>query len=228
MNSVCKIIKDFPRLSPALIERFRNIPASNVDDCLGRTAAIDPRIAPMGKGKLLGSAFTVRLPAGDNLMLHAAMDLAKPGDVIMIDAEGALKPAIFGELMASYMRSRGIAGAVCDGAIRDRDALAEMDDFPVYARAAVPDGPLKEGPGEIGVPVMIGGKTVCPGDLIIGDCDGVIVVPAALAEETLPAAEAVVLKEADILEHILKDGSFPRPWVAEKLAALGCETAEQR
>lgn len=223
MPAGCKIIKDFQRPGAALVERFRGVPVANIDDCMNRIAAVDAAIEPIGHGQLLGTAFTVRVPQGDNLMFHAAMDMAKPGDVIVIDAGGFTDRAIFGELMATYCRTRGIRGIVCDGAIRDRAALSEMEDFPVYARAATPNGPYKNGPGEINVPVVIGGKLVNPGDIIVGDNDGVIIIAPHLANELADAAEAIAQKEAGIMGHILKDGTYIRPWVDEKLKEIGCE-----
>lgn len=222
-NIGCRIIRDFQRPDPALVGRFRGLPVANIDDCMNRIAAVDAAIEPIGTGQLLGTAFTVRVPQGDNLMFHAAMDLAKPGDVIVIDAGGFTDRAIFGELMATYCKSRGIRGIVCDGAIRDRGGLAEMEEFPVYARSATPNGPYKNGPGEINVPVVIGGKLVRPGDIIVGDDDGVIVIPPEFAAEIADAAAAVGKKEAVIMEHILQDGIYIRPWVEEKLKEIGCE-----
>lgn len=156
-------------------------------------------------------------------MFHAAMDLAKPGDVIVIDAGGFTDRAIFGELMSTYCRSRGIVGIVCDGAIRDRNGIAAMENFHVYARSATPNGPYKNGPGEINVPVVIGGKLVRPGDIIVGDDDGVIIIDPAIADEIATATEGVEKKEADIMDHILNDGTYIRPWVDDKLKEIGCE-----
>lgn len=223
MSVGCKIRKDFERPAKELVARFKDMPVANIDDNMGRIAAVDKTIEPIGKGQLLGTAFTVRVPQGDNLMFHAAMDLAKPGDVIVIDAGGFDDRAIFGELMATYCKTRGIKGIVCDGAIRDRGGLAAMEDFPVYARSATPNGPYKNGPGEINVPVVIGGKVVNPGDIIVGDDDGVIIISPAIAEEIADATLAVEKKEADIMKHILEDGTYIRPWVDEKLKEIGCE-----
>lgn len=224
MSIGCKIIRDFERPSAELIARFCDLPVANIDDCMGRIAAVDAAIEPVGsKGQLLGPAFTVRVPQGDNLMLHVAMDLAKPGDVIVIDAGGFEDRAIFGELMATYCKVRGIRGIVCDGAIRDRDGLAALESFHVYARAATPNGPYKNGPGEINVPVCVGGRLVRPGDIVIGDDDGVLFVSPEIAASLADAAQAVKAKEDAIMEHILKDSSYIRPWVDEKLAEIGCE-----
>ena len=220
----CKIIRNFQRPDPTLVERFRGMPVANIDDCMNRIAAVDAAIKPIGyKGQLLGTAFTVKVAQGDNLMFHAAMDLTKPGDVVVIDAGGFTERAIFGELMAAYCKSRGVRGIICDGAIRDYDGLAEMKDFQVYARSATPNGPYKNGPGEINTPVVIGGRLVYPGDIIVGDQDVVLFISPAIAEQIAHATEEVEKKEAVIMEHIVKDGTYVRPWVAEKLKEIGCE-----
>lgn len=220
----CKIIKDFKRPAQELVDLFKGMPVANIDDCMGRVAAVDSAIKPVGyKGQLLGTAFTVKVPQGDNLMFHAAMDLAKPGDVIVIEAGGFENRAIFGELMATYCKVRGIKGIVCDGAIRDYTGLKELEDFWVYARSATPDGPYKNGPGEINVPVIIGGRTVKPGDIVVGDDDGVLFIDPEVAKELAAATEKVQEMENGIMNHILKDGTYIRPWVEKKLHEIGCE-----
>ena len=223
MSVGCKIIRDFPRPDPSLVELFRDLPVANIDDCMERTAAVEAAIIPLGKGQLLGTAFTVRVAHGDNLMLHAAMDLAKPGDVIVIDAGGFTERAIFGELMATYCKVRGVRGIVCDGAIRDADKLAAMADFQVYARAATPNGPYKNGPGEINVPVIIGGRIVYPGDIVVGDADGVLFVRPENAKQLAEATRAVGAKEAEIMRNILENGTYIRPWVDDLLKKINCE-----
>ena len=188
-----------------------------------RTAAVESSIVPIGKGQLLGTAFTVQVAQGDNLMFHAAMDLAKPGDVIVIDAGGFTERAIFGELMATYCKVRGIRGIVCDGAIRDAEGLAAMEDFPVYAKAVTPNGPYKNGPGQINVPVVIGGKVVHPGDIVVGDIDGVLFIRPENARQLAEATLAVGRKEAEIMRHIMEDGTYIRPWVDTLLQQINCE-----
>jgi len=223
MSIGCKIVRDFERPAKELVELFRDIPAANIDDCMGRTAAVDAGIKPVGKnGQLLGTAFTVRVPQGDNLMFHAAMDLAKPGDVIVIDAGGYVDRSILGELMATYCKVRGVRGIICDGAIRDQDGLAEMEGFPVYARGANPNGPYKNGPGEINVPVCIGGRVVKPGDIVVGDGDGVVFIDPADAQTVYAAVQKVQAMEAGIMDKILNEGTYIRPWVDEKLREIGC------
>ena len=140
----------------------------------------------------------------------------------MIDAGGFEDRAIFGELMATYCRERGVRGIVVDGAIRDYGGLAAMENFRVYARAATPNGPYKNGPGEINVPVVIGGKIVHPGDIIVGDDDGVMIISPEVADEIADETIRVQNKEADIMKHILEDKTYIRPWVDEKLKEIGC------
>lgn len=223
MSVGCKIIRDFQRPDPELVELFRGLPVANIDDNMERTAAVESSIVPIGKGQLLGTAFTVQVAQGDNLMFHAAMDLAKPGDVIVIDAGGFTERAIFGELMATYCKVRGIRGIVCDGAIRDAEGLAAMEDFPVYAKAVTPNGPYKNGPGQINVPVVIGGKVVHPGDIVVGDSDGVLFIRPENARQLAEATLAVGRKEAEIMRHIMEDGTYIRPWVDTLLQQINCE-----
>lgn len=122
--------------------------------------------------------------------------------------------------MATYCRSRGIKGIVCEDAIRDRGGLAAMEDFHVYAHSATPNGPYKNDPGEINVPVVIGGKLVYPGDIVVGDDDGVLFIRPPMAEALAEATKAVEQKEAGIMDHILNDGTYIRPWVDEKLKEI--------
>ena len=222
MNVGCRIISDFPRPDPELVKQFAGMPVANIDDCMGRIAAVHQSIRPLNKTPLLGVAFTIRLPQGDNLMFHKAMDMAKPGDVIIMDAGGFDDRSIFGELMAAYCQVRGLAGLVVDGAIRDYDTLSQMD-FPIYAKSVTPNGPYKNGPGEINVPIVVGGKLVRPGDILVGDQDGLIIVQPEVAQDVLEKTRAVMKKEAGIQRDILEKGIYPRPWVDEKLAEIGCE-----
>lgn len=221
-NIGCKIIRDFKRPSSELINGFKDIPVANIDDCMNRTAAVDQSIKPYNKSNVLGPAFTIKVPEGDNLMFHVAMDLAKPGDVIVIDAGGSLSRSILGELMITYCQSRKLGGVIVDGCIRDVDAISELD-FPVYAKGVTPNGPYKNGPGEINTLVVIGGRPVCPGDIIVGDQDGIVIIKPEDAEELLIKAKEICEKEKKIIETIENEGTFIRPWVDEKLKELNCE-----
>ena len=221
-NIGCKIVTDFPRPSKELVEKFRGLPVANIDDCMNRTAAVRPEICPLNHVPLLGVAFTVKVAEGDNLMFHKAMDMAKPGDVIVIDAGGDISRSIFGEIMAQYCKMRGVAGLLVDGSVRDRDELAEMD-MPSDARGATPNGPYKNGPGEIGTTISFGGIVVRPGDIVVGDGDGVLFIHPEEAEELAAKARATSEKEAVWIDNIKKTGKFDRPWVDAKLKEIGCE-----
>jgi regulator of RNase E activity RraA len=170
---------------------------------------------------MVGTAFTVKTRPGDNLMVHKALDMAEPGDVIVVDAGGALENAIVGELMAGWAQKRGLAGFVIDGAIRDSEALSEGD-FPVYAAGVTHRGPYKDGPGEINGVVTVAGMVVRPGDLIAGDHDGVVAIAPEDAERVIAAAEAQHRKEQSSLAAIAA-GTYDRKWVDEALKARGCD-----
>jgi RraA family protein len=208
------------RADSALLERLARLPVSNVSDNMlrGHGASLQPFHR---SGRMVGTAFTVRTRPGDNLMVHKAIDMAAPGDVIVVDAGGALENAIIGELMAGWAARRGVAGIVIDGAIRDSEVLS-AGDFPVYAIGVTHRGPWKDGPGEINVPVCIDGMVVMPGDLIAGDHDGVLAIPQHDALRVIEAAEAQYRKEQASLAAIAA-GSWDRTWVDEALRARGCD-----
>lgn len=182
-----RIYEDFDRPERSLIERFAGIPSSNIGDMMNRLQCMRSELKPYNDKPLLGPAFTVKAPCGDNLILHHALDLAKPGDIIVIDGEGCTDRSLFGEIMIDYAAKRGIAGLVVDGAIRDTDA-ARKADIPVYAIAATPQGPYKHGPGEINVPIACCGQVVFPGDILVGDEDGIVVIRPQWAEELAETA----------------------------------------
>lgn len=192
-----------PLADPKLIEAFSKIPVANISDNLERlSGAVGLR--PFHNGKVMaGTALTVRTRTGDNRAIHEALEIIRPGDVIVVDGGGDTSRALIGEIMSSAAAMRGAAGFVLDGAIRDAAELAKSG-FPVFARAAIHLGPYKNGPGEINVPVSIGGMTVNPGDIVIGDADGIVAFPQEIAEELLKAAQAQSAKEEAILKGIAK------------------------
>lgn len=162
-----------------------------VADAMHRLGAMDGGIGPVWpEARLAGPAITVWVRAGDNALIHEAIALAEPGDVLVVNAQGSLAHAVLGELMALAGLSRGLAGVVVDGAIRDTTALAELH-FPVFARGACASGPLKDGTGEIGFPIACGGVVCAPGDLVLADGDGVVVIPATDAEPVLAQAALI-------------------------------------
>jgi RraA family protein len=221
-NIGCQIVSDFERPSKELVELFRDMQVANIGDCMSRTAAVNYSINPYNESNVLGTAFTVKVPAGDNLLLHKAMDMMKPGDVAVIAAGGETERAILGEIMITYMKTRGVAGILVDGCIRDADAISIMD-IPVYAKGTTPNGPYKNGPGEINTVVSFAGQVVHPGDIVVGDRDGIIFIRPQDAEELAKKVQAVQLKEANIISDIVNKGIYPRPWVDEILDPLNCE-----
>lgn len=221
MNIGYCIKNDFPRPSAELLAKFDGIPVPNIGDAMNRTAAISAQITPVNNVRLTGTAYTVRVPAGDNLLFYYAIDNARPGDVIVVDGGGFEERALCGEIMATYAAKRGIAGFVINGAIRDKVELSGMN-FPVFARAACPNGPYKNGPGEINVPVNIGGRIVCPGDILVGDGNGLVVVRPEDAENVLASAQAVMKKEAGMMKEIEEQGKMSLGWMYEKITNDQC------
>jgi len=185
-----------------LIAGFRLASTALISDNLSRLPGA-PGIRPFHRltGVMAGRALTVRTRGGDNLYIHKALEMVRPGDVIVVDGGGDVTRALIGEIMTSIAASRGAAGFVLDGAIRDAGAMSRSD-FPCFARAATHRGPYKNGPGEINVPISVGGMIVNPGDIIVGDDDGIVAFPVAGADELLAAVRAQAEREQSILQSI--------------------------
>ena len=210
-------------VTDADIERFRTLPVANVSDVMNRIPAAGPSLRPMHRaGALAGRALTVRTRPGDNLLIHKALDMAEPGDVILVEDQGDLANAISGENMMLWAARRGLAGVVVDGAMRDADSIGKMN-FPVYARGINPRGPHKAGPGEINVPIACGGVAVQPGDIVVGDADGVLVIPRQDGEAVLAKARNKLAQELATRTAIMS-GTWDRSaYTEERFRALGCE-----
>jgi regulator of RNase E activity RraA len=204
-------------VDPELLDRARHVPAAALSDSLERRAGciglrpVGDSLHGLGGLSMAGTALTVRTRPGDNLTVHKALDLARPGDVLLVDARGEVVNAIVGELMTSYALSRGIGALVIDGAVRDVADIS-AGGLPVYARGVSHLGPYKTGPGEIHGPVSVGGVTIHDGDLVVGDHDGVVVVPRDRAPEVVAAAEVVVRNETAALRAIAA-GDWDRSWI---------------
>jgi regulator of RNase E activity RraA len=209
-----------PAVDPALLDAFRGVPTPIASDNMARLFAGGTGLRPYHDGTpLIGTALTVRTRPGDNLMVHKAIDLAEPGDVIVVDAGGDLTNAIIGEIMTTLAAKKGIAGFVIDGAVRDTDSMVTQP-FAVYARGVTHRGPYKDGPGEINGLVSIGGMPVRPGDIVIGDADGVLVIPRDGAADIAALCHAQMAREKVILASIA-DGTVDRTWVDAALKARG-------
>lgn len=221
-----RIKKNFERIDSSIISGFKGIPTPNIGDVMGRMGAMNHSIKSVNKQgvHIVGSAFTVKTHPSDNLLVHKAMDLAQPGDIIVIDACGDMGNAILGEIMCHYAKVKGIVGYIVDGPVRDLAGIAELG-FPVFAKGGTPRGPYKEGPGEINTIISCGNVAISPGDLIVGDDDGVIVIPKADAKDILEKATAFSNKEKEIIQSIY-DGKWDRTWVDEVLTTKGCEIIE--
>ncbi|GKS75323.1 RraA family protein [Acidovorax sp. SUPP950] len=207
-------------VSDALLAQYRGFQVANISDAMSRTTGTSS-LKPFHKrdGGLAGRALTVRTRPGDNLMVHHAIDTCAPGDVIVVDAGGVGPNAIIGEIMLALLIARGAAGIVIDGLIRDSDAIGQHS-LAVYARGVAHRGPYKDGPGELHVPVTIDGMVVHPGDIVVGDGDGLLAVPPEEAEDIAARVEAIERIEADALQAIA-EGRADRSWVERTLREKG-------
>ena len=193
-----------PQAVPAVIDVLRTIPVALVSDQMHRIVGTGELRKYHRSGPLVGTAVTVRVRRGDNLGILRAYDHCRPGDVMVIDGGGDTTQALLGEIMSTHAERMGLAGLVVDGAIRDVAAISQKD-FPVFARGHIHRGPYKDGPFEINVPVCIGGMSVLPGDIVMGDDDGLIAFPPEEAPRLIELAQAQAAKEAATLQAILED-----------------------
>ena len=217
-----KILKRTRKVGADVAERFARLPVANVSDSMSRLTAGGARLRPMHEsGGLAGPALTVKTAPGDNLMVHKAIALAEPGDIIVVDAGGDLTNAITGEMMLMQMVKRGVAGLVINGAIRDAGFIRGQR-FPVFAAGVTHRGPYKNGPGEINVPIAIDGMVIEPGDLIIGDDDGLLCVPFDQTDAVFKAATAKFEAEQKQMANI-EAGTHDGSWVDRQLRELKCE-----
>ncbi|MEI5999419.1 RraA family protein [Paraburkholderia bengalensis] len=201
--------------SPATLAALRELAVSLLSDNMARASGI-MGLQPYHQPRpMAGTAVTVRTRAGDNLAIHRAFDFCRPGDVLVIDGGGELSQALMGDIMASYAESLGVQGLVIDGAIRDVGAIRQRD-FPVYARGVTHRGPYKNGPGEINVPVTVGRMVVNPGDIVVGDEDGLLAIAPGDVDGVIAGARKQGAKEAAALQSIA-EGRFDRAWVRAHL-----------
>lgn len=200
MHTINRVIE---RPDPELVSAFDGVPSAVASDVTGNAGkAMRSDIDPIDPGaQLSGTALTVKASPGDNLIIHKAITMAEPGDVLVIDGDGYTETAFLGELMCASCQANGLAGVVIDGAVRDRQEIVEMG-FPVFARGTHPQGPLKRDPGSINVPVTCGGVTVHPGDIVVGDGDGVTVLRRDEAEAVRERAEAKIESETELRQRV--------------------------
>lgn len=213
-----------PMPAPALLAEFEKIPTANIADTMGRSCALYPRIRLMSspeKPITAGAALTVKSRAGDNLMIHKALNIAEPGDVIIASNEGEQTRSLMGEIMFTFAGYKHLGALVLDGPIRDIEA-AHIMPYPIYATGTTPGGPYKEGPGEINVPISCGGISVSPGDIVVMDADGVIIIPLEDAQNVLKAAQAFQAQDAAKVVAAA-NGTAKRDWVDKTLAVKNIE-----
>ena len=216
------IRRNIERPATALLSEFQGAPTGFVTDAYNGKGCMDHRIKPLTPDMYLcGPAVTAYCPPGDILAVMATLDFVKKGDVIVVAGGGDNLAAKLGDLWLLWAARLGVAGIVCDGLVRDVKGLLAAG-VPVFARGACPNGGFKTGPGEVNLPVSCGGIPVNPGDIVVGDRDGVVAVPLAHAEEVLALAKAQLGKETAILKSIAA-GKADRRWVDETLRERGCD-----
>ena len=216
-----RILERKKKVALNIAKEFLTLPVANVSDSMWRLTAGGSRLRPMHKsGQMAGPALTVKSRPGDNLMLHKAIDMAEPGDIIVCDAGGDLTNSLMGELMLAHAIKRGVGGFVLDGAVRDVEAFLDLN-LPVFAAGVSHRGPYKDGPGEINVSVAIDGMVIEPGDLVIGDWDGVLSIPLDDVESILKKTHEQQAAEAVDIAKI-EAGEWDRSWVDKTLKDRGC------
>jgi regulator of RNase E activity RraA len=217
-----RIRADIARPSPTTVEALGRFETPQISDLMNRLYTMNSAIRGVTDPelRLLGPACTVKVYPGDNLMVHKSLDVAQSGDVIAIDTSASGTTAVLGDLVSTKARHRGIAGFVVDGLIRDLPGIRELGDFPVFARGVTPIGPLHRGPGEINHPICVGGIVVNPGDIIVGDLNGVVVVPLAIADDLVDRLEGREAAEADYTAAVAR-GDFSNAWVDDLLEENG-------
>jgi regulator of RNase E activity RraA len=214
-----RVLPSPPRISDELLSRFRGLASSNLADAMGRFNFMDPAIKARSGLPLCGLAVTVNCRPADNLMIHKALQVAQAGDIVVVATSGNTASAVFGELMCHTAVAQKLGGIIVDGAIRDVDAITRLR-FPAYSRTVSPGGCDKDGPGEINVPISCGTTVVAPGDIVVGDEDGVAVVPRAHAEEVLQLVGALEAREEKRIAEI-RAGTVFRADVDELLRKRG-------
>jgi regulator of RNase E activity RraA len=220
-----RVFRSVERPAPELVARYAGVPTGNVCDAMDRFGAMDYRIQALDRAsRMCGPAITVRTRPGDNLAVYQALEVARPGDVLVIATYDYTTTSTIGDLVVNVARRRGLAGIVCDGLCRDASGIRATG-LPVFTRGTSPSSPGKDGPGEINAPVSCGGVSVRPGDLVLGDEDGVVVVPRRDLDAVAERLKAVLEKEAKMLAAI-EGGQLTNPAMMELLGQKGVEFIE--
>ncbi|MEO8751964.1 MAG: RraA family protein [Casimicrobiaceae bacterium] len=216
-----EVVRDFQRVPADVVREAAQYQAAILADVAGRRGTLNGRVRALSPSmKCAGPALTVEVRAGDNLMIHAAIALARPGDVIVVDGKGDQSCALMGAIMMNQCKVLALAGVVVDAAVRDSVELCELG-FPVFAVGTNPNGPTKYVPGRINHPISVGGVAVSAGDLIVADADGVVVVERDKAAALLPLAARKVADEAARIQEILQKKALLPGWLDGALRAAG-------
>lgn len=218
-----RVRKNTDRPDPAHVAAFRSFEGAMVSDLMNRLYTMRREIRPLlpCREPMVGPAVTVKVFPGDNLMVHASLDLAEPGDIVVVDAGSSPMNAVLGDMIVTKARHRGIAGFVVDGLVRDIERIEPLG-LPVFGRGVTPVGPLHRGPGEVNYAIQCGGVVVFPGDLILGDADGVVVVPRTAVPELLQRCRLKSEAEAEYVAAVAL-GDFSNAWVTQALESGGCD-----
>lgn len=216
------VVRHVDRVGADLVSGFAVTDVATVHEAAGQTGLLSPEIRPIQDGvTVAGSAVTVLCPPGDNMMIHAAVEVVEPGDVLVVAVEAATNHGMFGELLATSLQTRGCVGLVIDAGVRDVAELREMG-FPVWSRAVHAQGTVKETAGAVNVPVVIGSQTIRPGDVMVADDDGVVIVSSDRAGDVLEAARSRLTREDEVRKR-LQDGELGVDFYGfrERLKGLG-------
>jgi len=214
---VPEVRRQYPRVSAELVQEAAALPAAILADVYGRRGTLSGRIAALSPAmKVAGPALTVEVRPGDNLMIHAALAIARPGDVIIVDGKADQTCALIGEIMVSQAVAIGVAGMVLDAAVRDVEALRAKG-FPIFSFGFNPCGPTKRVSGRVNYPISIGGITVNPGDLVLGDADGIVVIERERVAETIELGRKKVADETKRLNSIARRENLTPAWLASAL-----------
>jgi 4-hydroxy-4-methyl-2-oxoglutarate aldolase len=223
-----KIFRNIRRPDPQSVKLLGESGVATIHEAQGRTGAMLPYMRPIYlAARVSGPAVTVSCQPGDNLMVHAAVEVCKPGDVLVVVTTSESTDGMFGDLLGTSCQAHGVAGLIIDAGVRDTAELTEMN-FPVWAKAISPQGTVKASPGSVNVPVVCAGMLVTPGDVIVGDADGVVVVPRASAAGVAKAAQQRIAKEVKTRELLAQGGlGLDFYGLRAKLKELGVEYVDE-
>lgn len=215
------IRREFERVALEVVTQASAFAASVLADVAGRRGTLDGRIAPLSRSmRLAGPAFTIEVRPGDNLMIHAAIALAQPGDILVVDGKGDRTCALMGAIMMTACKKLGIGGVILDGSHRDTAEILALD-YPVYSVGANPNGPTKNVPGWINFPISCGGIAINPGDLVVGDGDGVVVIAREDAASLLPLAAKKIHEERARIADVVSGKNLRPGWLDGALRSAG-------